>query len=404
MTGIILSMVYSARLEKRLERITSSIKNIKKGNFDRFIRTAGDDALGRLEMNLAAMAKEIKMSFGQLEDELGQRESILSSMGEAVVVIDASGNIILSNKKAKDIFGGRLAGAKISLLSRDPMLLNLIEEGKNKWATVSGEITIKEPERMTLLLTVSPLIRNMKSHGSVIIFHDITMLKRLENMRKDFVVNVSHELKTPLTSIRGFAETLIDEGIDDRENALRFLGIIKNNSERLSRLVEDLLTLSNIEMGKLRLDKKKTPVINVIEAAKTILEPRAEAKNLSIKVSADESYSVMADKDRLEQILINLIDNGIKFTDKGGITVSASKKGGMIIFSVADSGSGVPEKDISRLGERFYRVDSARSRDLGGTGLGLAIVKHLVSSMGGMFNIESEQGRGTTVSFTLPRG
>ena len=403
LTGMVLSFIYSSIFTRRVEKISTFVESIKKGNFDRYIVPAGNDDLGKVEAGLAMMSEEINLSFNKLEDELGQRESVLGSMGEAVVVIDQTGTITLSNKKGRDLFGGILAGKKISLLSRDPMLLNLIEEGKYKLSTVSGEIKLTEPKEMTLLLTISPLIRNMKNHGSVILFRDITVIKKLENMRKDFVLNVSHELKTPLTSIRGFAETLIDGGIDDKENAIRFLGIIKNNSERLSRLVEDLLTISNIEMGKIKLNKKKVNVINAIEAAKTILEPKADAKNLYIKVGSDDSQSVLADKDRLEQVLINLIDNGIKFTESGGITISVVGKGAMVAFSIADTGSGVPRKDLSRLGERFYRVDSARSRDLGGTGLGLAIVKHLVSSMGGTLKIESEQGKGTIVSFTLPK-
>jgi len=400
----LLSYLYFSAIKNRLEKIALFGESIKSGNFDRYMAPVYDDAVGSVEKSLGAMAGEIRKTLKKLEDDVGQRESVLSSMGEAVVVIDRSGTITLSNKKGRDLFGGVLAGKKISLLSRDPMLLSLIEEGKKKWTTVTGEISISEPKNMILLLTISPLIRNMKTHGSVIIFRDITMLNKLENMRKDFVLNVSHELKTPLTSIRGFAETLIDGGIDDKDNARPFLEIIKNNSERLSRLVEDLLTISNIEMGKMKLNKSKVNVMNAIESAKTILEPKAKAKKLHIKVSSDESFTVLADKDRLEQILINLIDNGIKFTDTGGLKITASEKEGMIVFSVADTGSGIPQKDVSRLGERFYRVDSARSRDLGGTGLGLAIVKHLVTSMGGTHKIESKQGKGTTVTFTLPKG
>jgi len=402
LAGLILSILYSSRFFSRLERISSFMDSIKKRNFDRYVRPADNDFFSLLERNAADMAEEIRGTIEKLEDELGQRESILSSMGEAVVVINPSGKIILSNKKAKDIFVGISPGMKISQLSRDPMLLNLVEEGKQKWTSASGEITLAEPKKMTLHLTVSPLIRNMKTQGSVIIFHDITLLKKLENVRKDFVVNVSHELKTPLTSIRGFSETLIDGGIDDRENALRFLNIIKNNSERLSRLVEDLLVLSNIEMGKLKFEKRKIKASDAVTAAAAILKPKASAKQLELTVNADESLTVMADGDRLEQILINLIDNAIKFTDKGKINVSVSDIGGMTKFAVSDTGAGVPGKDIPRLGERFYRADSARSRDLGGTGLGLAIVKHLLNSMGGSFSIESEQGKGTTVSFILP--
>jgi two-component system phosphate regulon sensor histidine kinase PhoR len=216
------------------------------------------------------------------------------------------------------------------------------------------------------------------------------------------VVNLSHELKTPLTSIRGFAETLVEGGIDDKENALRFASTIKKNSERLSRLVDDLLTLSNIELGRIKFDIQAIDLLDSASSVISTLRQKADKKGLELELNISECVIVKADRDRLEQVLLNLVDNAIKFTEKGSVTISASKVKNMMEVLVCDTGAGIPEKSLHRIGERFYRVDPARSREAGGTGLGLAIVKHLVTSMGGTFFIESKEGRGTSVGFTLP--
>jgi len=234
--------------------------------------------------------------------------------------------------------------------------------------------------------------------GIVAIFHDTTRLKKLEQMRKDFVANVSHEMKTPVTAIKGFAETLLDGARYDNDNAEKFLNTIKSNSERLNRLVEDLLMLSRIELGVIKMDKTEGSIADIIgNVAGTFLVQAAE-KNLTIKKSLESDDMVIsADRDMLEQIFNNLVDNAIKFTGSGEIEIGAAREdGGRYIF-VKDTGVGIPEKYIQRLGERFFRVDPARSRELGGTGLGLAIVKHLVKSHGWEMKIVSEAGKGTIV-------
>jgi len=221
-------------------------------------------------------------------------------------------------------------------------------------------------------------------------------------MRKDFVANVSHELKTPLTSIRGFAETLIEGGIDDKVNALKFLNTIKNNADRLCRLVNDLLTLSNIELGKVSFNIRPVALIDIVQSVSSTLEPKAKERGLQLGLDVADGLLLRADRDRLEQVVMNLVDNAIKFTEKGAVFISASSSGNTAKVAVKDTGIGIPANELPRLGERFYRVDPARSRGLGGTGLGLAIVKHLILSMDGSLSIESEVGRGTTVTFTMP--
>src|SRR3990172_85478 len=366
------------------------------------------------DSELSRLSSELRATLEKLKDEKEQREAILASMEEGVIVTDPKGNVTMANRKAEELFGKELLEKRVVEISRNPELHRIIEEGSKKGETVTGEITIAVPHPMSLSVTMTPLIRNTEKLGSVIVFHEITLLKKLETMRIDFVANVSHELKTPLTAIKGFAETLKEGAINDKENAARFVDIIKENADRLSRLVEDLLTLSNIELGKVSFDIRD---VDVEEAARTVistLEPKAKAKGLSLELDIEKGVHALSDKDRLAQILFNLVDNGIKFTEKGHVFVGAGlappHKGQpqglplqeFIEISVTDTGTGIPSKDIPRLGERFYRVDPARSRELGGTGLGLAIVKHLVVSMNGKVSIESEYGKGTKISFIMP--
>lgn len=372
---------------------------------------------------LSRLSSELKVTLDQLKDEKEQREAILASMEEAVIVTDSRGTVTMANRKAEELFGKELLEKRVVEISRNPELHRIIDEGSRRGETVTGEISITDPHAISLSVTMTPLVRKAKRLGSVLVLHEITLLKKLETMRIDFVANVSHELKTPLTAIKGFADTLMDGAIDDKDNATKFVGIIKENADRLSRLVEDLLVLSNIELGKVSYDIKPVEVLEVAGAIVSTLEQKALAKgiNLDLDIDIDKTVQVLADKDRLAQILLNLVDNGIKFTEKGSVCISARHIGeglapaprhegqsqglpqqSYVEISVIDTGSGIPLKDIPRLGERFYRVDAARSRELGGTGLGLAIVKHLVGSMNGRLSIENEHGKGTRITFTMP--
>ena len=384
---------------------------------DLFLSTTKDP-----DSELSRLSSELRATLEKLKDEKEQREAILASMEEGVIVTDSKGNVTMANRKAEELFGKELLEKRVVEISRNPELHRIIEEGSQKRETVTGEITIAVPHSVCLSVTMTPLIRNTEKLGSVIVFHEITMLKKLETMRIDFVANVSHELKTPLTAIKGFAETLKEGAINDKEHAVNFVDIIQNNADRLSRLVEDLLTLSNIELGKVGFDIRPVEVEEVARTVASTLEPKAKAKSINLEVKVEKGIRILADKDRLVQILLNLVDNGIKFTEKGSITICAKIVGAaglapaqeqegqpqglplhtFVEISVTDTGTGISPKDIPRLGERIYRVAPARSRDHGGTGLGLAIVKHLAAYMGGRFSIESEPGKGTKVSIALP--
>jgi signal transduction histidine kinase len=241
--------------------------------------------------------------------------------------------------------------------------------------------------------------------GTVLVLHDITELRRLERVRAEFVANVSHELRTPLTSIKGYLETLLDGGLRDRTNAGRFLAIAHTHTERLGRLVDDLLRLSDVESGRVRLDREAVSLHDAVRVVAATFEPQAAPKGLVLVNEVPEDVRVLADRDRLSQILVNLVDNAVKYTpeQRGAIRLSARRRPDQLVeAAVADPGIGIPSTDLPRITERFYRVDKARSRALGGTGLGLTIVKHLVQAHGGELSVESELGKGTTVRFTLP--
>ena len=237
------------------------------------------------------------------------------------------------------------------------------------------------------------------------VLHDLTELRRLEQVRTEFVANVSHELRTPLTAIQGYLETLLSGALEDRAHARRFLEVVARHTERLGRLLNDLTDLSNIELGKISLRIEPTELGEVVDSVTGIIRLRAQSAGVTLDaVLAADLPRVRADRDRLAQILINLVDNAVKYTPAGGqVTVSAhATSPGLVEVAVRDTGVGIPAPDLPRITERFYRVDKARSRELGGTGLGLAIVKHLVIAHGGELRIASEVDKGTLVRFTLP--
>jgi two-component system phosphate regulon sensor histidine kinase PhoR len=240
--------------------------------------------------------------------------------------------------------------------------------------------------------------------GTLLVLHDITELRRLERVRTEFVANVSHELRTPLTSIRGYLETLLDGALEEPVNGRRFIEIAHTHAERLSRLVDDLLQLSDIETGKVVLQPEAHVLHEMAADVAAMFEKRATQKQLLLANNVPADLQVQADRDRVTQILVNLVDNAVKYTPEGGGVILGATRAlnGFVTVWVDDTGIGIPSTDLPRLTERFYRVDKARSRELGGTGLGLAIVKHLVQAHGGELWLESELGKGTTVYFTLP--
>jgi two-component system phosphate regulon sensor histidine kinase PhoR len=366
-----------------------------------YLRDAGE--FTELANNLNNMASELKDNMERVKKESSRLDVILKSIPDSMLLINTAGVIKLANKAALKLFGlPQLYGKPFIEVIRNPEFFSLIEEVKNSRAPASAEITLDMPEEKYLFVKLAPLAYTVGDlSGVVAIFSDLTHLKKLEQIRKDFVANASHELKTPVTAIKGFAETLIDGAFEDRENAYKFLNTIKEQSDRLNRLVEDLLVLSNIELGEEELNRTDVDLSALIDKVMEAMVVKAAEKALSIRNSVSDDTTIYADRNKVEQVLLNLLDNAIKFSDSGEIAIGVVQERGSKYLYVKDAGTGIPEHFIPRLGERFFRVDTSRSRELGGTGLGLAIVKHIVNAHGWDMKIESEVGKGTTVKILV---
>jgi two-component system phosphate regulon sensor histidine kinase PhoR len=418
---IVIGLFQTERITKSIEEITAFSKDIRAGNFKSrlFLKERGE--LGELGKNISNMAQELNKRLTQSEEEKQKMEAILRNMSDGLILTDTKGRIILSNSAIMNLFGieSNIEGRTVMETLRKAELMEVTSKVLESREVVSLEFEVTHPKNVYLMVTAAPFFIKENISGVVLTFHDITRLKKLEDIRKDFVANVSHEIKTPITAIKGFAETLLEGAINDKENAHKFLETIKNHSERLNTLVNDLLTLSRIELGDIKIEKTNVDLNELVDAVLRTLKDKAQSKGLYLKKQiSPELKEIKADRNRLIQILLNLVDNGIKFTEEGGITikvhpelVSGSKfkvqseeDHDFVEILVEDTGIGIPKKHLSRLGERFYRVDSARSRELGGTGLGLAIVKHLIIAHGWEMRIDSIEGHGTTVNILCPVG
>jgi two-component system phosphate regulon sensor histidine kinase PhoR len=269
---------------------------------------------------------------------------------------------------------------------------------------VSQEITLGGADPVIMRVSLSPVQGFPGEEKVMVVFHDVTRLKKLERIRTDFVANVTHEIKTPLTAIIGYLETLQAGAWERPDDARRFVDVILNQAHRLNRLVDDLMTISKIELGEVVLHLEEVSLSETTESVLSLLDAKAAAKNILFDNRIRKDLPPLsADRDRLIQVLVNVLDNAIKFTPEGGrVIVDAFEKDGMLVVAVEDTGVGIPREDLSRLGERFYRVDKTRSREMGGTGLGLSIVKHLMIAHGGRMEIESRLGHGTKVSLFFP--
>ena len=331
---------------------------------------------------------------------------ILEAMRESVLIVNAKLQIIASNSAAYNAFArnnGELENRRLTEIIRDLDLhkafLNTLETG------VASDVRLEMPgvERRKYNVHIAPISRGETS-GAIGFFYDITKVEHLENVRQEFLSNISHELRTPLTSIIAFVETLEDGAIEDRENNLRFLGVIRKNAERMHRLIDDISELSLIESGRVRVEIKQKNPSSVIEEIFTNLSTKANERHIELINEVPENVTVSADAVRLEQMLTNLIDNAIKFNREGGsVTVSHSQTETSDLISVADAGEGISGEHRQRIFERFYRTDRARSREIGGTGLGLAIVKHLARLHSGEVSVASTLGQGTVFTIELPR-
>jgi two-component system, OmpR family, phosphate regulon sensor histidine kinase PhoR len=402
----------AGRVTRPVVEMQDVARQMSEGHFDVRAPARSPDEIGTLGRSLNVMAGRLREKIGDLEREQAKAKAVLDAMVEGVIATDGHDHIILINERARRIFGlgtARVERRPLLEVVRNVNLHDVLVAGRDAMdgGVVSREVRLAEPADRVLQVHAVGLKFPGDERGVVVILHDITELRRLEQVRTEFVANVSHELRTPLTAIQGYLETLLDGALEEREHARKFLEIVFRHTERLGRLTDDLTDLSNIELGKVSLRLEATSVAEIADSVVAIISPRASGGQVKVEARLPlDLPEVLADRDRLSQILINLVDNAVKYTPKGGqVTVEARvDPAGMVEVTVRDTGVGIPKADLPRLTERFYRVDKARSRDLGGTGLGLAIVKHLVLAHGGELDIESELWKGTTVRFTLPRG
>ncbi|MFA5144460.1 MAG: ATP-binding protein [Candidatus Omnitrophota bacterium] len=402
-----LTVLVSVSVSRPLSQMSSIAKAMAQGDFSRKVSIRARDEIGELARALNTMSEEIKDKIENINSERAKLDLVLSSMFEGVIVIDEKERIILMNPSLRKFFllDSSPEGKKPLEVIRNSAIGEMVDrilKGKQHLAT--EEIAVNTPEEKILKVNGVPIMRNNKLEGAILVFHDITELRRLEKIRQDFVANVSHELRTPISSIKGYAETLLEGALEDKDNAKEFINIIYQDSNRLSQLINDLLDLSKIESGKLKMSFVALEPAAFIKRVAAVIESQAKAKSITLKLNIPSGLpKIKADEARLLQVMINLLDNAIKYTTEGGlVTVSVKAAGSALQIDVTDTGIGISEQDLPRIFERFYRVDKARSRELGGTGLGLSIVKHIVSSHEGQVWVKSELGLGSTFSFTIP--
>lgn len=405
--GIIISAVlvyvYLNKLTEPIRMLTRVATTISLGQYEKRINIDTKDEIGQLGHAFNVMASRLEDTILDLSDKRNKLFSILTSMDDGVIVFDNNQRILLMNPAAQKLFlvKGDPINRHILEVIRNSALEDLIKSSREE----EVEIKLGYPELKILRLKTTEVInydKNNEKLGVLVFIQDVTKIKTLERMRSDFVANVSHELKTPLTSIKGFAETL--KYVEDKPTREKFLDIIHIESERLTRLINDILTLSELENRDFSINFEKINVKDSIEEVLYIMRPVARTKNIDIEFTSNTKYEyVLGDRDKFKQMIINLVDNAVKYSNHDSrveICISSAEK--RMKIDIKDNGIGIPEKNIPRLFERFYRVDKARSRDFGGTGLGLAIVKHIVAIFKGEIEVKSKPGKGTTFTIYLP--
>jgi two-component system phosphate regulon sensor histidine kinase PhoR len=393
----------SLRAVREMQRAAASIA---EGHLeDRLPLDPGDELRG-ISAAVNQMAEQLRLRLEDATHEKDRLRAVLESMVEGVLVVDPKGSVLLANPRVREIYGvtGEVVGRPLLEVVRDPELDALLHEVASSDETIVRSLATVGDARRSMQVQASrfPPAPGPRA-GSVLVLHDVTEIERLEQVRRDFVANASHELRTPLTAIHGFAETLLTSPELSEADRRSYLEVIDRHAKRLANIVNDLLELSTIETGKLRIEPVRIDLAEIVAGVIEDVQPRCVEREIAIDHSVDGDSFAFADPRATEQIVTNLVDNAVKYSEPGGqISVAIEGSGSQVRVSVRDAGIGIPAPDLARIFERFYRVDKARSRALGGTGLGLSIVKHLVQSMGGDISVTSVLGEGSTFAFTLP--
>lgn len=405
--AFVLGSLLTQAIIKPINKIIHISRKFSSGDFSHKILLDSKDEIGELADTLNMMADSLEDKIKKVEIKNQQLKAILESMVEGIIVTEKSGHIISLNPTVEKIFNiseqdaeGKLFLEIIRNNDIADIINYVLENGKFK----SCELSLVWPVQRIFEINATPIFEKNSVSGCLLVIHDITQIRRLETMRKDFVANVSHELKTPLTSIKGFVETLLEGALEDKENSRHFLQIIQDHANQLDNLVSDLLDLSHLESQEIKLETQSFDLKGLTDDILAGFKSQLKRKSIKAENILSGGLIVKADKNKIGQVLTNLIDNAIKFNqEKGSVKIYSQDLDDKIKIFVEDSGIGVPEKDIPRIFERFYRVNKARSRELGGTGLGLSIVKHTIELHGGNVGVESTEGFGSKFWFTLPK-
>jgi len=399
----------SRRLTRPLDALSRAAVQLTAGDLRSRAPVGGEDELGRLGQTFNTMAGRLEETIGAISTERTRVEAIIAAMTDAVVATDGTESVLLLNRAAEDLLGVRrrhTLGRRAADVFPAPRLAGMLHE-----AVAFGRVTAEElppgtaGDRVVEVHCAPIRDKDGTATGAVAVLRDVTELRQTERLRRELTANVSHELRTPLTSIKGFAETLLDGAMKDEAACRRFLTIMNGETDRLVKLVDDLLDLSLLESKRVTLELKPVDVSVLVAHTVDKLKPLAQTQHLTLQQSAPPGIIVPADADRLEQVLTNLVDNALKYTPEGGrVDVRVATADGEVEVLVNDSGRGIGPEDLPHVFERFYRADRSRTRGSGGTGLGLAIAKHIVEAHGGRISVSSRANEGTTFKVTLPGG
>ncbi|MCD6326534.1 HAMP domain-containing protein [bacterium] len=406
--ALIVGGLIGRSIVKPLESLGRAAGRIGKGDLDVRVEVSTNDELGVLSNAFNEMATRLEFNVDALAAQRNEMHSILSSMKEGIITVDRTGRVLLANQAFKEMMGAEGNDVVRMMLIeavRNATLAQFVKEAQTSPGQSEIEIVLQEPSHRIMSLHAVPLIGGDSSRvGTLIVARDVTRMRQLEEIRTSFVANVSHELKTPITLIKGYVETLLDGALNDAEKLPEFLSKVKKHSNRMNSIIDDLLQLSKLEAVQ---EMSEATVINIVSVADRVRSnfmPIASSKGLDLRLEAPERpVNVKANESLLEQAIGDLVDNAVKYTAKGGhIVIKVCLEYNVAILVVRDDGIGIERRHINRIFERFYRADSARSRELGGTGLGLSIVKHIVALHGGSMQVESQPGRGSTFTMRLP--
>jgi two-component system phosphate regulon sensor histidine kinase PhoR len=411
--ALVLAFWTARRITRPLQELTASAERIASGGYGHKVYAAGPDEIGTLARSFNRMSGRLASQFAELEEDRQKLRMILSNMVEGVVALDAEQRVLFANERAAQLFGVQpalITGRKFWEVVRRRSLQDVVQRALSGTESQQEELNWNGPRTQSLTVYAAPM-PGSPPRGVVLVLHDTSELRRLERVRQEFVANVSHELKTPLSVIKACVETLLDGAVEDPQHRGSFLEQIAEQADRLHALILDILSLARIESGAEDLESQTVPLAPLVAACVERHHARAKAKNQLLEAipppatpGTNGDLAAWADEEAINQILDNLIDNALKYTPPGGrIGVRWQAEDGQVCLEVEDTGIGIPEQDLPRIFERFYRVDKARARELGGTGLGLAIVKHLVQAMHGSIQATSRLGRGTTFRIRLPR-